>query len=280
MAKNYSLTEVVQIIVENEDAAQLVEIGKRFPLLAAKITRIAVKAGEDLNDLMQFMPGSLTANKVNQSIKKSLEGEEDEVEDVEDEDFEDAETEEVTSKKSGKGKGAPVKGKKVENKNEEDGGVNTDFDSMNTTQMYKLLGEIGKRKDCKEKFGDFSKASMLKYLKKYVAATEKTEDDEAEGDVEGTPVYENMKAVDLYKLCKERKIKAEKQKPAKYYVQLLKKADEEAAKVEDEAEDEDWDEEDEEVEEVPAKKPEKNTKATSKGKNKPVKEEEDEDWDI
>ena len=59
MAKNYSLTEAAQIIVENEDAAALVELGKRYPLLVSKLTRIAVKAGEELNDLMVFMPESL-----------------------------------------------------------------------------------------------------------------------------------------------------------------------------------------------------------------------------
>ena len=39
-----------------------------------------------------------------------------------------------------------------------------------------------------------------------------------------------MSAVELYKLCKERKIKAEPKKPAKFYIGLLEKADAEAAK--------------------------------------------------
>lgn len=286
MAKNYSLTEAVQIIVENEDAAQITELGKRFPLLVSKITFIAAKAGKELNDLMQFMPENLSANKVNQSIKKALE---EDGEDAGDEDFEDdgddAEEEAPKGKPAVKGgKKKPAKPAAVEE--DEDAG-DTDYDNWNNAKMYKLLGEMGKRKDCKEKYGDMSHDSMLKYLKKYGpgnAAVEEDED-EAEDEAEEQVSYEDMKAVDLYKLCKERKIKAEQKKPAKYYVALLKKADEEAAQAEDEAEDdEDWDD-DEEVEEAPA--PKKNVKGAkpaakpaAKGKVKPAKEEEDEDWDI
>lgn len=274
MAKNYSLTEAVQIVVENEDAAQLVELGKRFPLLVSKITRIAVKAGEEFNDLMQFMPENLSANKVNQSIKKALE---EDSEDVGGEDFEDdgEETvEEVSAKKSTK------------KADKEDAG-DTDYDSWNNAKMYKLLGEMGKRKDCKEKYGDLSHDSMLKYLKKYGPGTTGVGDDdeETEDEIEEQVSYEGMKAPALYKLCKERKIRAEQKKPAKYYVALLKKADEEAAQAEDDAEeDEDWDDE-EEVEETSASKKsgKVNSKPAAKGNKKSAKkkdDEDDEDWDI
>lgn len=285
MAKNYSLTEAVEIIVENEDAAQLVELGKRFPLLVSKITRIAVKAGEELNDLMQFMPENLSANKVNQSIKRTLEeggG------DAEDEDFEDdgdAE-DEAPVKKSAKG-GKPVK------KEEADAG-DSDYDKWNNAKMYKLLGEMGKRKDCKEKYGDLSHDSMVKYLKKYGpgSATAEEEDFEDEDEAaEEQASYDGMNAIELYKLCKSRKIKAEQKKPAKYYIGLLKKADEEAAQAEDDAEDddEDWDEEDE-VEVTKTKGGDKGSSKGSKPTTKPAsktktskpakKEEDDEDWDI
>ena len=279
MAKNYSLTEAVQIIVENEDAAQITELGKRFPLLVSKITFIAAKAGKELNDLMQFMPENLSANKVNQSIKKALE---EDGEDAGHDDFEDDadDAEEQAPKKQAKAaKGGKKPAKSDEEEDGEDAG-DTDYDSWNNAKMYKLLGEMGKRKDCKEKYGDLSHDSMLKYLKKYGPGS--AEDDAAEETVS----YEGMKAVELYKLCKERKIKVEQKKPAKYYVALLKKADEEAAQAEDDAEDdEDWDDE-EEAEEAPApKKGDKGkrnpaAKPVAKGGKKPVKEEEDEDWDI
>lgn len=281
MAKNYSLTEAVQIIVENEDAAQITELGKRFPLLVSKITFIAAKAGKELNDLMQFMPENLSANKVNQSIKKALE---EDGEDAGDEDFEDdgddAEEEAPKGKSAAKaGKKKPAKPADDEEDDEDVG--DTDYDNWNNAKMYKLLGEMGKRKDCKEKYGDLSHDSMLKYLKKYGpgnAATEEEEDEDMEVEDDAVD-YSTMKAPELYKLCKERKIKAEQKKPAKYYVALLEKADAEAAQVEDDADDdEDWDDDDEE--EAPA--PKKNTKgAKPAGKGKPkAKEEDDEDWDI
>lgn len=291
MAKNYSLTEAVQIIVENEDAAQITELGKRFPLLVSKITFIAAKAGKELNDLMQFMPENLSANKVNQSIKKALE---EDGEDAGDDDFEDDadDAEEQAPKKQAEAaKGGKKPAKSDEEEDGEDAG-DTDYDSWNNAKMYKLLGEMGKRKDCKEKYGDLSHDSMLKYLKKYGPGSAAAGDDEEEAEddaAEETVSYEGMKAVELYKLCKERKIKVEQKKPAKYYVALLKKADEEAAQAEDDAEDdEDWDDEDwddeEEAEEAPApKKGDKGkgkpvAKPAAKGGKKPVKE--DEDWDI
>lgn len=290
MAKNYSLAEAVQIIVENEDAAQITELGKRFPLLVSKITFIAAKAGKELDDLMQFMPDNLSANKVNMSIKKALEADGDE--EVDDEDFEDDGDdveEEAPAKKSGKGEKS-VKKKASKGDGEEIDTSDTDYDSWNNAKMYKLLGEMGKRKDCKDKFGDLSHDSMLKYLKKYGPGMEEAADDaDAEVEDEEQVDYEGMKAVDLYKLCKERKIKAEKQKPAKYYVSLLKKADE--AEAEDESDDEDWDDEEaeEEVEEkkAPASKAKggKSSKVVEMPKNKGGKKsakeaDDDEDWDI
>ena len=43
MAKNYSLAEAVQVLLENEDTAAIADIGRRYPLLAVKITRVAVR---------------------------------------------------------------------------------------------------------------------------------------------------------------------------------------------------------------------------------------------
>lgn len=288
MAKNYSLAEAVQIIVENEDAAQITELGKRFPLLVSKITFIAAKAGKELNDLMKFMPESLSANKVNQSIKKALE---EDVEDADDDDFEedgdDAE-DEAPAKKPAKG-GKPAKKAAADADDEEDAD-DSDYDSWNNAKMYKVLGELGERKACKEKMGGYKREQMLKYFKKYHpnGIGEAEADDDVEEEVEEQVSYEGMSAVELYKLCKSRKIKAEQKKPAKYYIGLLKKADEEAAQAEDDAEDdEDWDDE-EEVEEAPAPKAKGGSKSgkpaakpAAKGKtSKPAKEEDDEDWDI
>lgn len=287
MAKNYTIAEAVQIIAENGDNEALMDLGKRYPLLTQKIARVAVKAGEDFVDLMSFMPEYLSANKVNSAIKKMLDEAPDADEDAEDDGDED-EAEEKPAKKAGKK--APVKkAKKAADDDEEDDDAEEagsyDYDSMNNAKMYKLLGELGKRKDCKEKFGDLSHDSMLKYLKKYGPKSDATGEADDEDDAEESgDEYEGKSAVELYKLCKQRKIKAEQKKPAKYYIGLLKKADEEAAaeaEADDAEEDEEWDDDEEEAPKKSAKKaPAK--KAPAKGKKvakKAEPEEADDDAD-
>lgn len=287
MAKNYTIAEAVQIIAENGDNEALMDLGKRYPLLTQKIARVAVKAGEDFVDLMSFMPEYLSANKVNSAIKKMLDEAPDADDDVEDDGDED-EAEEKPAKKAGK-KAPAKKAKKAADEDEDDDvedGGSYDYDSMNNAKMYKLLGELGKRKDCKEKFGDLSHDSMLKYLKKYGPKSDATGEADDEGDAEESgDEYEGKSAVELYKLCKQRKIKAEQKKPAKYYIGLLKKADEEAAaeaEADDVEEDEEWDDDEEEAPKKSAKKaPAKKEKAApAKGKKAAKKaepEEADED---
>lgn len=287
MAKNYTIAEAVQIIAENGDNEALMDLGKRYPLLTQKIARVAVKAGEDFVDLMSFMPEYLSANKVNSAIKKMLDEAPDADEDAEDDGDED-EAEEKPAKKAGK-KAPAKKAKKAADDDEEDDDAEEagsyDYDSMNNAKMYKLLGELGKRKDCKEKFGDLSHASMLKYLKKYGPKSDATGEADDEDDAEESgDEYEGKSAVELYKLCKQRKIKAEQKKPAKYYIGLLKKADEEAAaeaEADDAEEDEEWDDDEEEAPKKSAKKaPAK--KAPAKGKKAAKKaepEEADDDAD-
>lgn len=298
MAKNYTIAEAVQIIAENGDNEALMDLGKRYPLLTQKIARVAVKAGEDFVDLMSFMPEYLSANKVNSAIKKMLDEAPDADEDVEDDGDED-EAEEKPAKKAGKK--APAKKAKKAADDEEDDDVEEvgsyDYDSMNNAKMYKLLGELGKRKDCKEKFGDLSHDSMLKYLKKYGPKSDATGEADDEDDAEESgDEYEGKSAVELYKLCKQRKIKAEQKKPAKYYIGLLKKADEEAAaeaEADDAEEDGEWDDDEEEAPKKSAKKaPAKKEKAApAKGKKAAKKAEpeeadnddaddDDDEWEI
>lgn len=282
MAKNYTIAEAVKVIAKNVDNEALTDLGKRYPLLTQKIARVAVKAGEDFVDLMSFMPEYLTANKVNSSIKKTLV----EAPVVEDDDDEDVEAEEKSVKKAGKkaAKKAPKKSVDDDDEDEdedteESGGY--DYDSMNNAKMYKLLGELGKRKDCKEKFGDLSHDSMLKYLKKYGPKSDASGEADDENDVEeSADDYNGKSAVELYKLCKQRKIKAEQKKPAKYYIGLLKKADEEAEVEDDVDADDDWDED--EAPKKPAKKAlAKGKKAAKKAEPEEVEDDDDDDeWEI
>lgn len=294
MAKNYTIAEAVQIIAENGDNEALIDLGKRYPLLTQKIARVAVKAGEDFIDLMSFMPEYLSANKVNSAIKKMLDEAPDADEDAED-DGDEEEAEEKPAKKAAKK--APAKKAKKSADDEEDDDVEEggsyDYDSMNNAKMYKLLGELGKRKDCKEKFGDLSHDSMLKYLKKYGPKSDanvEADDEDVEDDTDDG--YEGKSAVELYKLCKQRKIKAEQKKPANYYIGLLKKADEEAAteaEVDDADEDEEWDDDEEEAPKKPAKKatakkekaaPANGKKAAKKAEPEDADDDDDEEWEI
>lgn len=290
MAKNYTIAEAVQIIAENGDNEALVDLGKRYPLLTQKITRVATRAGEDFVDLMSFMPEYLSANKVNSAIKKMLD--ELPVADEDDEEVEeDKPAKKVAPKKTSKA-GSPKKEEVEDEDDDEDIETDSsyDYDSMNNAKMYKLLGELGKRKDCKEKMGDLSHDSMLKYLKKYGPKSgDAADEDDVEESEDVSDDYEGKTAVELYKLCKQRKIKADQKKPAKYYIGLLKKADEAASDTDD---DEDWGEDDEE-EEASAKKPTKKSTPVKKAasakkpaKRKPEPEEveddedDDEEWDI
>ena len=287
MAKNYTMTEVANIFAEKTDFEAMSDIGKRYPLLAIKMTALATKAPDEMVDIFSYMPDYLSANKVNKAIK-------DGGEDVSDSDVEDEETEAPAEKSTKK----PVTKAKAAPKTKADAD-SKDYDSMNNKQMYDLLGELGERKACKAEFGDLSKASMTAYLKKHHGDGAVDTDDEAE---EETGKYDGKKAPELYALCKKRGIKAEPKKTAKYYIGLLEKADVEEAEEEPE-DDEDWgddaeseesdddadDDEDEwkEPEEKPKKKagrPKKTApKPVAKKAPKKVEEEsedDDDDWDI
>lgn len=107
-------------------------------------------------------------------------------------------------------------------------------------------------------------AKAKKAPAKKAAKAEEPEEDE--GD------YAGMSAMDLYKECKNRGIKAAAKKPAKYYVELLEKDDASG-------DDDDWDEE---PEEKPAKKAAKKpaAKKAAAKKAEPEDDEDDDEWDI
>lgn len=284
MAKNYTLTEAIIIAHENGDMEALADLGRRYPLLMAKVMRLVTKAGEEAVDLAQYFPAYLSANKMNKAIKEGnvTTGSDDEDDaDVEDED--DADEEETPKKKAPAPKGKPAKGKK-----DADDADDSDYNSMSSRELWQLLGKLNARKACEEEFGDLKKGSMVKYLEKHgetaVSADDDADDDEAE---ETGDNYEGKSAMDLYKLCKSRKIKAEPKKPAKYYIGLLKKADEAAAAAEDAEDDEEWDD-DEEEDAALAKKPAKTDKKAAKpaekpapkGKKKVDEDDDDDEWEI
>lgn len=288
MAKNYTMTEVANIFATGTDFESMTDIGRRYPLLAIKMTALVAKAPKETVDIFGYMPDYLSANKVNKAIKDGGE----DVSEAEDDETE-VPAEKPAKKPVAKEKAKAAPKAKVEG---------TDYDSMNNKQMYDLLGELGERKACKAEFGDLSKASMTAYLKKHHGdgATAEAEDETEEE----TGKYDGKKAPELYALCKKRGIKAEPKKTAKYYIDLLEKAD--AAEAEAEAEDEDeadddWGdeaeaeepeaEEDDDEWKEPEEKPKKKAGRPKKAATKPVakkaakkaeeeSEDDDDDWDI
>lgn len=261
MAKNYTFNEAVKIIAKGTDLEAITDIGRRYPVLAHKIAVVTAKAGEEFVDLMGYTPDYLTANKVNTAIKAGI------TESGSDEDAEDTEAEATT-----------------EDAGEDATEATAQWDeSMSAKQLWDILGKAGKRKLAKST----KKADLVEACKQaFGAATEaEAEDAEAEDDATEANPYEGKSAMELFKECKARKIKAAPKKPAKFYADLLIKDD--AAKAEAteaESDDEDWGDEEAEA---PKKEDKKATsKATAKGgkakaaKKAEAESEDDEDWDI
>ena len=254
MAKNYTFNEAVKIIAKGTDLEAITDIGRRYPVLAHKIAVVTAKAGEEFIDLMGYMPDYLTANKVNTAIKAGI------TESGSDEDAEDTEAEATT-----------------EDAGEDATEATAQWDeSMSAKQLWDILGKAGKRKLAKST----KKADLVEACKQaFGAATEA----EAE-DAEANP-YEGKSAMELFKECKARKIKAAPKKPAKFYADMLIKDDAakaEAAEAESE-EDDDWGDEEAEA---PKKEEKKAAKPAAKGgkakaaKKAEAESEDDDDWDI
>jgi hypothetical protein len=262
MAKNYTFAEAVRIINAGTDMESITDIGRRYPILMHKTATVCAKAGDAFVDLMSYMPEYLTANKVNTALKNAA-GDAAEAEDTEadaDESTETEATEETTEA------GAQ------------------DFESMSAKQMWDMLGKAGKRKLAKST----KKADLVEACKQAFGAGATTED-EAEAETEETETeanpYDGKSAMELFKECKKRGIKAAPKKTAKFYADLLVKDDAKAS-AETESESDDWDEDDAKEEEPKAKKGSK--KAEKAEEKKPAKKaakkeeaaDDDDDWDI
>lgn len=253
MAKNYTLAEAAKIIAEGKDLAAIAELGKRFSLLTVSLASITALAGDNFTSFVSKFPENITANKVNGWLKNAADVSEDESEDEDEEDT-DAASEDVEE--------------------DEDEGEK-DLDSMTTKELKALARKMKVFKN--------AKSSKKEDLIAAIQAANGSADADEEDEEESTNPYEGKSAMELFKECKERGIKAAPKKPAKFYVDLLLKADADST----DSDEEDWDDEDEE-EPTPAPKKKSSKAAPTKAKNaktakKPEPEEEDEDgddWDI
>lgn len=255
MAKNYTFAEAVAIINEGKDLEAITDIGRRYPILMHKVTRVSTLAGQDFVDLMGFMPDYLTANKVNSAMKAGV-GEAEATEDAGDDEIK--------------------KPKKMAEATEEDEATEgTDYTKMASGDLYKLIRERGLMpKDRKVT----KKAEMIEILEAADANGGNTEAEEEATEDAGA--YDGKSAMELFKECKKRGIKAEPKKPAKFYIDLLTKDDAKKSEAE-ESESDDWGDEEEATEEPKAKKAAAKKAEKPKAKKaEPKEESEDDDWDI
>ena len=253
MAKNYTFNEAVKIIAKGTDLEAITDIGRRYPVLATKVAVVAAKAGDEFVDLMGYMPDYLTANKVNTAIKAGI-TESGSV----DEGTEDTEVE-------------------AEATTEEKSTEEVDYNKFNGDTLIKMCKERGIYER------GMKKAALVKALEDYDAngGSNTVDEEESAGTETGNP-YEGKSAMELFKECKARKIKAAPKKPAKFYADLLIKDD--AAKAESE-EDDDWGDEEAEVPKNEDKKAApkasaKGSKAKAAKKAETEDDDEGDDWDI
>ena len=269
MAKNYTFSEAVAIIAVGKDMEAIQDLGRRYPILVQKVSVVATKAGAEFVELMSFMPEYLTANKVNTVIKNAVFGDKKEA-DESDEDIDETTEDSADSAESTD---------------------DADYESMSAKKLWDILGKAGKRKLAKST----KKADLVEACKAMDAGAsddaEEVDSDTEEAETSENP-YEGKSAMDLFKECKKRGIKVAPKKPAKFYADLLIKADastddadEAEAESDDDAneakaESDDWDEEEAHKEEKKTADKKADKKATKPAKKAEAEAEGDDDWDI
>lgn len=229
MAKNWTAYEAAKEIIEGKNKENICEIGSRYPML----TREVAVAGDKILVILKALP-KVTARVLETGLKDGVEVE--------------TEVEEETK----------------ETENDEDVEDELDYTDMTGANLYKLCCARGISSKCKsrkkdalieilEKFdrGELDEEESKKEAKKAKAASKKQakkeeepvdeDDDWDTEDEEEKDPYEGKTAMELFKMCKERGIKAKTKQKADAYVKLLKAADaeSEAEEVEDD-EDDDW----------------------------------------
>lgn len=193
MAISYTIREAVKIIADNAEPEKIMDIGKRYPLLLNAVTRCATKAGSDFVDFVQYIPEYVTANKINQAMKREIDGDDAEDNSSEPEEQEKPRGVVEPASKSDRPRRRPGRPRKVQEPEPE-----PEADEQDDEQP----SNVG-------------------------------ETDELD--------YSSMPAPKLYKLCTKRGIDAQPKKPAKYYIDLLEKADSGEPEAEDQDDDDEWD---------------------------------------
>ena len=203
MARTYTIGEAAKILAEGTDVEAITDIHKRFPMTAQKVLEAFAGGKDAVAEMMGYIPDFITTRKVEKQIVTGGSAEDD-AEDV----AEDAAEQDVE-------KPAPKKrGRKPAAKAEDD-------EAEDEKPAPKRRG----RKPAKAK----------PEPEPDPAEDEDDSDDEDEGK------YSGMNAMQLFKECKKRGIKAAPKKPAKFYIELLEADDAKADDVDDDSDDDDWD---------------------------------------
>lgn len=252
--KNWTIKEALDVIRKGEDVEAVKEIGSRYPLFAM------AAALNSLYHVALLMGDEFTLDRL---------------------------MAEPEDEKTEGDSGCPIEGNMNDPEEAEDGELDPKaLEALSVKDLMALCDERG------IKIPHFGKAKKF-YIDKLMAgaggaAEEKkqAEEDEPEdwGDEpeEKKDPYDGKSARELHAMCKERGIKADIKKPAKFYLDLLKKDDEKKAK-EDEKEDpdDDWGEEPEEKPtKVTKTSDQKKVKAQQKQEPKKAPAEDDDDWNI
>ena len=279
MATNYTFSQVCEIINEGKNTEALIDIGRRYPLLMCAVSKVTAVAGDSFVELMGYLPDHLTANKVYNAMKAGANN---------DATSDDADDDDAASSEKEAEEPKAAKKEKKANESSNDAGEKS-YESMSGKELWDILGKAGKRKDCKEKMGGCKKEQMVEYINKYGLGADPTEEaeepaEEAEAEEAKENPYDGMSAMELFKECKKRGIKAAPKQKAKAYVELLLKDDAEKAASDEDSEEENtesdgWDDDDAE-EETPKKATKAPKEKNAKAKKAAKEEDDDDDWEI
>lgn len=220
MARNYSIAEATRIICEGTDKEAMLDLGRRYPLLAIKLAVITAKAPE-IVELMACAPDYLSANKMNKGLKDGV-TESDDAEDQDDE--QDAEVEEEKpAKRAGKRGAAKKPAKKVEPEDDDDEEEEAETESGDDANPYAGKSAVELYKECKKR--GLKIKSKMKASEYAAALVEDDNKGSGSDDAEDGDDWDEDEP---------------EEKPAKK-APKGKKAPAKKAKEEDEDDDDDWD---------------------------------------
>lgn len=250
--KNWTIREATKVIIEGTDTEAIRELAKHFPEFFMAVAK------NDLLALTGAMGEKMTVRRLDF--------------DLSDDGTDEVEDDEAEAEVPAAAKRAAKQTAKIE-ANIDEGNL----EALSTKQLMALCDKRG------IKVPHYGKNKQF-YLAALQGAEDGSKDEEEEAE---TDPYAGMNAMQLYKACKEKGIKAEAKQKAAYYRDLLAKAETKANDG-----DEDWDDDEAEAEteaEAPKAKGGKAKSGKAKGTKKAAKaepeaeaeiEDDDDDWEI